>query len=81
MLEIIKTTYRNGVFVPDTPIDLPDGTETEIVVEKANSDWRTETGNEQTDQSIAKFLERAGKRVIAFDAPKHFTREELHERR
>ncbi len=79
MLQIIKTTYRNGVFVPDVPIDLPEGTKTEIVVEKATLDSSQKTDTRKT--LLAKLAENMRKNPIPQNAPKKFTREELYERR
>jgi len=74
MLEIIKTTYRNGVFVPQTPVDFPEGAEVEISIENGK------TPNEDKKKSLAKFLSRASQRKISENAPRRFTKEELHER-
>lgn len=84
MLEIVKTVFRNGAFFPKTPIELPEETEVEIVVEKAalnsNGDLsQTETGMRQN--IMAEFIKRASSRTISDDAPYRFNREELHERR
>ncbi|MDJ0662378.1 MAG: antitoxin family protein [Crocosphaera sp.] len=32
MLKKVKATYRNGAFIPETPCDLPDNTEVELMV-------------------------------------------------
>ncbi|CAN5298981.1 hypothetical protein BH20ACI1_BH20ACI1_16090 [soil metagenome] len=72
MLQIIKTTYRNGVFVPDVTVDLPEGTKTEIVVEKATLDSPQKTDTRKT--LLAKLTENMRKNPIPQNAPKKFTR-------
>jgi len=74
MPEIIKTTYRNGAFVPQTPVDFPEGAEVEISIKNG------ETPDEDKQKSLAEFLSRASLREISENAPRRFTREELHER-
>lgn len=78
MLEIVKTVFRNGAFFPKTPVDLPEETEVEIVVEKNDSSSQTE---ETRKKIMAEFIERASARTISDEAPSRFSREELHERR
>lgn len=78
MLEIVKTVFRNGAFFPKTPVDLPEETEVEIVVEKNGN----LSQNEETRKKImAEFIGRASARTISDEAPRRFSREELHERR
>lgn len=74
MLQMIKTIYRNGAFVPQTPVDFPEGAEVEISVENGKNQ------NETKKKSLAEFVSRASKRAISDAAPRRFTREELHER-
>lgn len=85
MLEVIRTTYRNNVFVPQTLIDLPNETEIEIVIQKTESKTKDDlklAQNEEVQKKVmAKFIQRVNLRTIARDAPSKFTREELHERR
>lgn len=78
MLEIVKTVFRNGAFFPKTPVDLPEETEVEIVVEKNGNSSRME---ETRKKIMAEFVERASARTISDAAPRRFNREELHERR
>jgi predicted DNA-binding antitoxin AbrB/MazE fold protein len=85
MLEIIKTVFRDGAFFPKTPVELPDETEVEIVVEKAafkeNGIMKQIETGEKRKKILAEFVARAGARTISDDAPRRFSREELHERR
>ncbi len=32
MLKKVKATYRNGTFIPNTPYDLPENTEVELMI-------------------------------------------------
>ena len=74
MLETIKTTFRNGVFVPQSPVDFPEGAEVEISIESGKMP------NTKIKKNLKEFLNRAGRREISKNAPRCFTREELHER-
>lgn len=85
MLEIIKTVFRNGGFFPKSSIELPEDTEVEIVVEKtasnANGNLAQVETEEKRKQIMAEFVARVGTRTISDNAPRRFSREELHERR
>lgn len=82
MQQVIKTTYRNGVFVPHTPVDLPDGMEIEIVMENKEevSTLKQAMGEEEKERLLRKLVENMQSNPIPMDAPR-FTREELYERR
>lgn len=87
MQQVIKTTFRNGVFVPQTPVDLPDGMEIEIVVDEkkeksaSNVIEPTITDPEERRKVLEKLFQSMDENPIPPDAPRKFTREELHERR
>ena len=89
MLEVVETDYRNGALVPEKSFDFPERTRIKIVIEtdeqknKTNqhSQEPTITDPEERKKALAEFLERTSDRVIANDAPRKFSREELHERR
>ncbi|HSK70209.1 MAG TPA: antitoxin family protein [Pyrinomonadaceae bacterium] len=80
MQQVIKTTFRNGVFVPHAPVNLPEGAEVEIRVERATGDKLPLT-DEEREKIMAELLENMKSNPIPPEAPRKFTREELHERR
>ena len=85
MLEIIKTTYRNGAFVPQTPVEFSENEEVVIVVNKsekksAPNEQETNLTDEEKKTALKKVIERMQSNSISMNAPR-FTREELHERR
>ncbi len=85
MLEIIKTTYRNGAFVPQTPVEFSANEEVVIVVNKLEkksvpNEQETNLTNEEKKRLLKIVVERMQSNSIPMDAPR-FTREELHERR
>lgn len=83
MLEVVKTVYRNGVFIPKTPVDLPEDTEIEIVVEKKGASVSTDESNLSTEERsrlLKQLVERMQKNPVPLNAPR-FNREELYDRR
>jgi len=82
MSQTIKAIYHNGVFVPQTPCDLPENTE--VVVSYENNEVGEDQGFITDPVERAKMLKEIVKSMknnpIPENAPR-FTREELHERR
>lgn len=85
MPETIKTTFRNGVFVPQSPVDFPESEEVEIVVNKIgkgsslNEPERNLTDQEK-ERLLSEFVRNMQSNPIPINAPRRLTREELHER-
>lgn len=82
-MQTIKTIYQNGAFVPQTPVNLPEGAEVEIKVEKTTqvTDDKPPLTDEEREKLMGELLENMKNNPIPPDAPRKFTREELHERR
>lgn len=79
MAQNLKAIYRNGAFIPQTPCDLPEGTEVRLIIEAPNLLPPMERDPEERKRIIKRMLERMKANPIPASAP-HFTREELHER-
>jgi predicted DNA-binding antitoxin AbrB/MazE fold protein len=80
MMQRLKAIYQNGAFVPQTPCDLPENSEVELIIEGPRVLPPTITDPEERKRILAEMVERMRANPIPTDAP-HFTREELHERR
>ena len=79
MLTRLRATYSKGVFVPfpsELPLDLPEATEVEIIVQEppARSDAARRA------RQLRAIAESMKAHSFTGDPPR-FTREELHERR
>ena len=76
MAQSLKAVYRNGAFIPQTPCDLPEGTEVRLIVEHAQLLPPGETDPEERKRILKRMVERMKANPIPADAPR-FTREEL----
>ncbi len=79
----IKATYTNGAFVPHTPFDLPDDTEVELTINRADNPYIQQpriTDPVERARVLRDLAERMKENSFTGDPPR-FTREELHERR
>ena len=89
MLEIVEAVYKNGAFVPEKAFDFPEGARVKIVIEtavqnsekKSNIQEPTITDPEERKKALAQLVENMKSNPIPPEAPRKFTREELHERR
>lgn len=80
MAQTIRAIYHNGVFVPQSPCDLPENTEVEVKVRNSNVEMPSVTDTEERKRILATMVERMRANPLPEDAPR-FTRDELHERR
>ncbi len=81
MSTAINATFRNGVFVPSEPCDLPNETEVRLVIEgRSTVIPPSVTDPQERAKIMAGLIERMRNNPIPANAPR-FTREELHERR
>lgn len=81
MSQTLKAIYRDGAFIPQTPCDLPDGAEVEITVRAPNLVPPKVTDPDERKRILEEMVARMRANPIPADAPRRFTREELHERR
>jgi len=81
MPNTLRAVYRNGLFVPVIPCDLPEETEVEVhVKERANFLPPLEPDPVQRAEIKRRLLERMANSPLPPEAPK-LTRDQLHERR
>jgi predicted DNA-binding antitoxin AbrB/MazE fold protein len=72
----LKATYRDGVFVPERPVSLPQETEVQVTVETSVA---IEAQQTSIREQLRELIQNMQRNHIPNDAPR-FTREELHER-
>ncbi|HKP11426.1 MAG TPA: antitoxin family protein [Blastocatellia bacterium] len=81
MNHVIKAIYHNGAFIPTEPCDIAEGAEVELVVKSSRLLPPEEPDPEKRRQIMQELLERMRQNPISADAPRRFTRDEMHERR
>jgi predicted DNA-binding antitoxin AbrB/MazE fold protein len=81
MAQRLRAIYQNGAFVPQSPCDLPENSEVDLVVERPHLLPPLVTDPDERKRILRRMVERMRNNPIPADAPQHFTREELHERR
>jgi predicted DNA-binding antitoxin AbrB/MazE fold protein len=81
MSQTLKAIYRDGAFIPQTPCDLPEGAEVELTVHGPRTVPPKVTDPEERKRIMEELLQNMRDNPIPADAPRRFTREELHERR
>ena len=81
MSQTLKAIYRDGAFIPQTPCDLPEGAEVELTVSAPRVMPPKVTDHEDRKRILEGMVARMRANPIPADAPRRFTREELHERR
>lgn len=81
MAQRLKAIYQNGAFVPQSPCDLPENSEVDLVIESPHVLQPLVTDPAERKRILERLVERMRSNPIPADAPGHFTREELHERR
>ena len=81
MVQRLRAIYQNGAFVPQSPCDLPENSEVDLVIEGPRALAPLVTDPEERKRILDQLVDRMRANPIPADAPRHFTREELHERR
>lgn len=81
MVQRLRAIYQNGAFVPQSPCDLPENSEVDLVIERPHLLQPSVTDPEERKRILERLVERMRSNPIPDDAPRRFTREELHERR
>ncbi|HEV7475319.1 MAG TPA: antitoxin family protein [Pyrinomonadaceae bacterium] len=81
MAQRLRAIYQNGAFVPQSPCDFPENSEVELVVERPHVLPPLVSDPADRKRILERLVERMRSNPIPADAPRHFTREELHERR
>jgi predicted DNA-binding antitoxin AbrB/MazE fold protein len=80
MSQRLKAIYREGVFIPQAPCDLPEDSEVELVIEKPGVIPPAVIDTEERKRILKRMVERMQANPIPANSPR-YTREELHERR
>lgn len=81
MENFVRAVYTQGAFIPESPCDLPDGTEVVLDVQRTNRVRPPEVASPEERQSIIRsVVERMKANPLPLDAP-HLTRDQMHERR
>ncbi|HEX7314169.1 MAG TPA: antitoxin family protein [Pyrinomonadaceae bacterium] len=81
MSQTLKAIYRDGAFIPQTPCDLPEGSEVELTIIETRVMPPKASNSEERKRILEGMVARMRANPIPADAPRRFTREELHERR
>ena len=80
MIQRIRAVYRNGAFCPETPCDLPDDSEVDLLVQEANVRGPSVTDPDERARILHRITERMQNNPLPSGTPP-FSRDELHERR
>lgn len=79
MSQRLKAIYHDGAFIPQTPVDVPENAEVELIVQGPYSLPAVVTNPEQRDRILRLVLRSMRHNPLPAGAPR-FKREELHER-
>jgi predicted DNA-binding antitoxin AbrB/MazE fold protein len=80
MSETIKAIFQNGVFIPQQPCNLPEGSEVKLIVHDPYTIQPEVTDPAERAALLKEIVQGMKDNPIPANAPR-FTREELHERR
>ncbi len=80
MRRTITATYRDGVFYPNDPCDLPEGVTVTLALDDNGVLPPLIEDPEERKRNLKAIVDRMMQNPISHDAPR-FTRDELHERR
>jgi predicted DNA-binding antitoxin AbrB/MazE fold protein len=80
MAQALKAVYRNGTFVLQTAVELPEGTEVELLVRPASAAAPPIADAAAKREFLAALVQRMQQNPIPLNAPR-LTRDSLHERR
>jgi hypothetical protein len=79
MAQRLRAIYQNGAFVPQSPCDLPENSEVDLVVEGPRVLPALVTDPDERKRIMEELVQNMRDNPIPENAP-HFTRDELHER-
>jgi predicted DNA-binding antitoxin AbrB/MazE fold protein len=80
-MQTLKAIYRDGAFIPKEPCDLPEGVEVMLTIGDPYLLPPKVTDPEERARILKELVQNMRDNPIPADAPRRFTREELHERR
>jgi len=78
-LQTFRAVFQDGVFVPETPCDLPDGTAVELDVRRATLRPPSVTDPAERERLLNQVVQSMRANPLPANAGQ-WTREELHER-
>ena len=76
----VKATYRDGHFVPEEPIDVPEGAKVKLTISEPIPCPPENTDPEERRRRMRALVEDMANHPWPEDAPR-LTRDELHDRR
>ena len=79
MSKNLKAVYRRGAFIPETPCNLPEESEVELIVQRPVLTQPEIVDPKERASILSGLVERMQQNVLPQTAPR-FTRESLHER-
>lgn len=79
MSQALRATYQKGTFILQTDIELPEGTEVELLIQPSSVVSPPISDLETKRRFLKSLVERMQQNPIPLSAPQ-FTRETLHER-
>lgn len=80
MSQRVRAVFQDGVFVPQQPCDLPEGSEVQLTVEDPYTIPPAITDPVERAALLKELVRSMRENPIPANAPR-FTRDELHERR
>ena len=80
MANKVKAVYQRGVFVPEGPCDVPEGSEVELIIQGPLILSPEVKDAEERQHILRMVVDRMQQNPLPTDAP-GLTREALHERR
>ncbi len=80
MIRRIRAVYRDGAFRPETPCDLPDNFQVELLIQEDSVQKPRITDPDERRRILRQVTGRMQGNPIPAGAPR-FSRDELHERR
>jgi len=79
MSKSLKAVYRRGAFIPETPCNLPEESEVELIVQGPVLTQPEIVDPKERASILSKLVARMRQNVLPKTAPR-FSRESLHER-
>jgi hypothetical protein len=79
MSKSLKAVYRRGAFIPETPCNLPEESEVELIVQGPGLTQPEIVDPEERASILSNLVVRMRQNVLPQAVPR-FTRESLHER-
>lgn len=79
MLRRIRAVYRNGTFCPETPCDLPENSEVDLLIQESNVRRPSVTDPDERIRILHRITDRMQNNPLPAGVLR-YSRNELHER-